>query len=138
MTWLIIILVIIGFIFGKFLLDRENMRSSIVNQGGMNERYRSWINWVQENGEAEITKLTSDNVTLTTNLDGLRLINTVFETFKGPVLTVELKSAEFEPMARQVEAHGRTSEDLIEYTEQIWEQLGNEYKTRLRNEKGIF
>jgi len=65
MTWLIII-IIVGVIIFYFLRDRDKMLAiQVDNEGGIKKKYEELVNWLTDDPNAKITKLTRDHIQIT-------------------------------------------------------------------------
>jgi len=66
--WWFIGIAIVGYIICMMVRDRnEDVRAHITNYGGMQTKYRLLIEYFTQHPSARITKLTSDNVTITSS-----------------------------------------------------------------------
>ncbi|MCC5906202.1 MAG: hypothetical protein JJU13_08355 [Balneolaceae bacterium] len=96
MWFLIIVLLIAVFIFGKFISDSNKQNRKIEKEGGMRHKYRELIDLLLSGtSDCEVYKVDSNSVTLRSSSVGGTTLFTLVQTFGRINIKWELKSPVF-------------------------------------------
>jgi len=85
--WWFIGIAIVGYIIYSLVKDRnEDVKAHVTNYGGMQAKYRILIEYLTQHPSSRITKLTSDNVTISSST------MTVWIDYVGGNVEISLKA----------------------------------------------
>lgn len=132
--WIIIILIVV-FILGKFLLDKNNVEKTVMRQGGMTQKYKTLIEHFKGNNpDAKIYKITNDEVELGVKGVSGSTIFSIIHSFEKVIITWKLNNMLIGSHGLQWEFHHLKNQN------EIAEIIHGELETYQRNvleSKGI-
>ncbi|MFW6046615.1 MAG: hypothetical protein ACOCP4_02350 [Candidatus Woesearchaeota archaeon] len=132
--WIVIILIIVAFIIGKFLYDRNQQAAKITMEGGMRNKYRYLIEFFMSgDSRTKIYQETSDSITMgISNMGGTTLF-ILTQTFgkvtvqwkvDSPVFGKHKMEWEFPEYGDQEKMAERIANDTGKYQQNIMNTMG--------------